>query len=939
MPVEKPSYLNPMQPNLFGSDKIKPLGKVKDTPLEPIEFSVNEFGGEEHEYDGDEQAASKEHYDNLVRDLDERLVKRIGLQCRDWMEKDLESRADWDDTIQKGIKALGIHILNDEDGDAPFEGACMATHPLILEAAVKYQSKASAELLPASGPVRTQVLGAETEEKLKKANRVKSFMNYQLTKKMTEYYPDMEKLLLYQPLYGSAFKKNYWDHGLGRAVSCFISSDNFVINNNSKSLEKSRRYSEILPPISGAELKRKIDDGEYVEPLEWRRNVEFQAATKGNPDSFDVTGDYSVGGNGTIFQTGPSMQADKVVGQVQVEGMYNKVFTLIEQHCYLALPEPIGTMGETLPYVVTFVEDSGEVLAIRRNWKEGDVNKKKRVWYSHYPYVPGFGFYGLGLFHLLGNFQLTLTSVVRSLVDAGQFANLQGGFKLKGLKIIGDNAAIAPGEWKEVESALQDISKALLPVPYKEPSQTLFALLQWLDQRAGNFADSTEQILADSTNYGPVGTTTALLEASMKLFSAIHKRTHQAQEQDLRLLAEIFYENMPDEYPYDVPGETRYVFKRDFDPTDVTVIPVSNPNVTSNAHRLSLAQTQLQAAMQAPQIHNLKQVFRRFYLALGEEDVDAIIPPDIQAQPLSPMEDVMAMAQGKPIKAFPGQDHKSHVEFKATWLQDPLVGGASPTMKQLAPQVMANIREHQVLQMQEQVMGAVQEAGTNLAPEVLAQVQAEAIKQVKQANEALAQMLGGNDPLQIVAQAEMLKAQTEAERVKHVKVKDLADLSLKAQELDIDRFLAQIKGKEVNMNAQLTQFKNGLEAVRMGIDNLMKEAEANNKNNEAQVKQKGMIQKNIMDGISHQMKLKQEDDKFKMKARSDALSSAQKFKAQDIGHRLKLQQQAQTNAQKLKLQEETNKAKIEQAKKQASIAKQSAALKPKSPTRPSSKEK
>ena len=935
MPVEKlNNYLNPMDPNLFSSSKQKPLKAGLNT-LAPIEFTVNDNRGfEENEYDGDEEQASVEHYDNLVQHLDEKLVKRIGLQCRDWMEKDLESRADWDDTIQKGIKALGIHILNDEDGDAPFEGACMATHPLILEAAVKYQSKASAELLPATGPVRTQILGAETEEKLKKANRVKSFMNYELTKKMTEYYPDMEKLLLYQPLYGSAFKKNYWDHGLGRAVSCFISSDNFIINNNSKTLEKSRRYSEVLPPISGAELKRKIDDGEYIQPLEWRRNVEL-SSNSNSSETFDISGDYAVGGNGTIFQTGPSMQADKVVGQVQVQGMFNKVFTLVEQHCYLSLPEPIGTSESTEPYVVTFLEDTGEVLAIRRNWKEGDVNKKKRVWYSHYPYVPGFGFYGLGLFHLLGNFQLTLTSVIRSLVDAGQFANLQGGFKLKGLKIIGDNAAIAPGEWKEVESALQDISKALLPVPYKEPSQTLFALLQWLDGRAGNFADSTEQILADSTNYGPVGTTTALLEASMKLFSAIHKRTHQAQEQDLRLLAEIFYENMPEEYPYDVPGETRTVFKKDFDPSDVTVIPVSNPNVTSNAHRLSLAQTQLQAAMQAPQIHNLKQVYRRFYLALGEEDVDAIIPPDIEAQPLSPMEDIMAMAQGKPIKAFPGQDHKSHVEFKATWLQDPLIGGASPTMKQLAPQVMANIREHQVLQMQEQVMGAVQEAGGNLAPEVLAQIQADAIKQVKQANEALAQMLGGNDPLQIVAQAEMLKAQTEAERVKHVKVKDLADLSLKAQELDIDRFLATIKGKEMGVNAQLNQFKNGLEAVRLGIDNLMKEAEANNKGDESKIKQQGLMQKNMLDAITHKQKLGQQAQQHQMKSKVDALSSAQKFKAQDIGHRLKLQQQAQTNAQKLKLQEETNKAKIEQAKKQASIAKQSATLKPK----PSTKEK
>lgn len=926
MPVEnyrkKPNFLNPVEPNLFSSKEQKPY-KGGANPLAPIEFDVADTRmGEQSSESEISEPETGEHYDNLVKELDERLVKRIGMQCKEWLNKDFESRSDWDATITKGIKALGVNIMDDSDGDAPFEGACMATHPLTLEAAVKYQSKASAELLPASGPVKTQVMGAETEAKLEKANRVKAYMNYQTTKVMSEYYPDMEKLLLYQPLYGSAFKKNYWDFALGRAVSCFISSDNFVINNNSKSLEKARRYSEILPPISGAELKRKIEDDEFIEPLEWRKSHEM--STSNSSDNFDVSGDYSVGGNGVVFQTGPTQAIDQAVGQVQVAGMYNKVFTLVEQHCFLALPAPFGRKDSTDPYIVTFVEDTGEVLSIKRNWKENDINRKKRVWYTHYPYVPGFGFYGLGLFHLLGNFQLTLTSVIRSLVDAGQFANLQGGLKLKGLKIVGDNAAIAPGEWKEVESALQDISKALFPLPYKEPSQVLFSLLQWLDQRSGNFADSTEQILADSTNYGPVGTTTALLEASMKLFSAIHKRTHYAQEQDLRMLAEIFFDYMPDEYPYDVPGETRTVFKTDFDPKDVTVIPVSNPNVTSNAHRISLAQTKLQAAMQAPHIHNLKTIYRRFYLALGEEDVDSIVPPDAEATQLSPMEDIMAMVQGKPIKAFPGQDHKAHVEFKATWLQDPLVGGASPTMKQLAPQVMANMREHQMLQMQEQVMGAVQQAGGQLAPEVLAQVQAEAFKQVAKANEALSQMLGGNDPLQIVAQAEMLKAQTESERVKHVKVKDLADLSLRAQELDIDRFLAQVKGKEMNMNAEMNQFKNGLEAVRLGIDNLMQEAAANDKSSESKVKQQGLLQKNSLDALTHRQKMVQEADQHNMKSKINAVQSAQKFQAQNVGHKLKLQHQAQSNAQKLKLQEESNKQKLEMQKRQA-------AMKPKKP--------
>jgi hypothetical protein len=906
------NYQNPMEPNLFSAKEAKPY---KGGALSPIEFDVKDTRGlmdmpNERDKKLEDENREYEHYENIVQKLDERLVKRIGTQCKEWLNIDLESRSEWDSTIKKGIEALGVHIMDSDEGDAPFDGACMATHPLILEAAVKYQSKASAELLPASGPVKTQVLGMETEEKLQSANRVKGFMNYQTTKVMTEYYPNMEKLLFYQPLYGSAFKKNYWDQGLGRTISCFIPSDNFVINNNATSLEKARRYSEILPTISGAELKRKITNGEYIEPLEWRK-LYGDNRQNNSPESFDITGDQSVGGNGTLYQTGPSQMADQVVGQVAMNNMYNKVFTLVEQHCYLALPEPFGAEGLTDPYIVTFLEDTGEVLAIRRNWRESDeLTRKKRVWYSHYPYVPGFGFYGLGLFHLLGNFQLTLTSVIRSLVDAGQFANLQGGFKLKGMKIVGDNSAIAPGEWKDVEGAIQEISKAMFPVPYKEPSQTLFQLLQWLDQRAGNFADSTEQVLADSTNYGPVGTTTALLEASMKLFSAIHKRTHYSQEQDLKQLAELFYENLPEEYPYDVPGGRNYVLRTDFDPKVVAVMPVSDPNVTSNAHRLSLAQTQLQAAMQAPQIHNLKKVYRNFYLALGVEDVDAIVPPDMEAAPLSPMEDILAMSQGKPVKAFPGQDHKAHAEFKLVWLEDPLVGGKAPTMKQFVPLVLSNIREHQILQMQEQIQGAVNQAGQpgQLAPEVVAQIQAQAIAEVKKANEALAQMLGGNEPMQIIAQAEMLKAKTEAQRVAHVKVKDLADLSLRAQELDIDQFLAQVKGKEVGMSHQFEQFRNGLEAVRMGIENLKKEAEAGNEAEMGKIERQGAMQKNAMNTIQQASKLKQ-----------SAMDHSTKMKGTQAQQTLKLRHQYEQNQQKAKFQEEANRQKLEAQKQQAKL--------------------
>lgn len=908
MPVEKNQY-NPMVPELIGKPKAykNMLGNAMSVPGPPVEFEVQGNPMENPLEDVTDESPTQEHYENLVEHLDERLVTRIGRQCKDWFDGDLKSRSDWEEIITRGIQNLGTNL--DDSDDAPFEGACATTHPLILETAVKFQSKATAELLPAAGPVRTQVLGKETEEALQKANRVKEFMNYQITRIMPEYYPDMERLLFYLPLYGAAFKKTYWDQALNRPVSCFITADDFVINNNAKSLEKARRYSEILPSITGAELRRKINDGEYIEPKEWRNQNSW---TRDQKDAavFDITGENQVGGGGTFYQNPVSQQADKSIGHVHInDPNEGKIFSLIEQHCYLALPSPLGEIGYTDPFIVTFLKETGEILSIRRNWKEQDINKQKRIWYSHYSYVPGFGFYGFGLFHLLGNFQVTLTSVVRSLVDAGQFANLQGGLKLKGLRIVGDNSAIAPGEWKEVETALQDISKALFPLPYKEPSQVLFQLLQWLDQRAGAFADSTEQVIGDSTNYGPVGTTVALLEASMKLFSAIHKRTHLAQERDLKLLAEINFEYMPEEYPYDVPGETKSVLKTDFDPRVVNVIPVSNPNVTSNAHRMAVAQTKLQAAMQSPQIHNMKKVYRDFYLALGEEDIDGLIPPDQQAAPLSPLEDIIALNQGKPIKAFTGQDHRAHVEFKAAWMQDGIVGGQSPTLKTLVPHVLANIKEHQILQFQEQIQGIVEAQGiANDDPKVVAQVQAEAAKEVKTANEALASMLGGEDPLQTIAQAEMMKAQTEKDRVAHIKVKDLASLALQAQKIDIDRVLAMLKGKELGADVQLNQFKTGLEAVQQGIDNLLREAEMQEGKEveKAKVqteyeKTKGVIKKTALDAFTQRQKMGHQQQQHDQKLDHQEEMNVQKQRFAKQQQDLKLKQQA-----KAKVKTKTN---------------------------------
>lgn len=765
-----------------------------------------------------------EFYANLAEKLEEKLLTKIGKTVKQNFDKDLESRSEWDENISKGIKNLGIKLTELND---PFEGACSATHPLILEAAVKFQSKATAELLPAFGPVRTKVMGVQTDEKIMAAKRVKDFLNYQIMDVMTEYVPDMERLLFMLPLMGSAFKKTYWNSSLDRPESCFVSSDNFIINNGAKSIEKARRHTEILPPITGAELRRKITDGDYVEPVNWVKGRSNQKQI-----AEDVTGNTAVGGTGSFYLSDVSKTVESEAGfQNVVLGTTDdeKVFTLLEQHCFLSLPVSVGGMpGYTDPYVVTIEKDSGAVLAIRKNWRDGDPNKKKRVWYSHYQYIPGMGFYGLGLFHLLGNYQATLTAIIRSLVDAGQFANLQGGFKLKGMRIVGDNGNIGPGEWKDVEGPIQKLQEAFFPMPYKEPSATLFEILKYLEARGQAFADSTEQVISDSTNYGPVGTTVALIEASMKLFNAIHKRLHFAQKNDLKILAEINYEYLDDNYPYDVPGGQQNVFKSDFNPKSVLVIPVSDPNITSQAHRISLAQTKLQAALQdTSKLHNMKQVYRDFYLAIGADNIDLLIPPDQSAQPLDPLGDIMSMVQGQPIQAFPGQNHKAHVDFKTTWLQDPVVGGASDMMKGYVPQVQANIRQHQVLQFQEQVQGLTQGQQSGAPdPKTVAAIQAQAAKEVLQANKALNAVTQGQDPMHMLAQAEMIKALAEKEKVDFEKIKELASNALAAQKQEIDLITAQAQAAKSGIEIQQGQFDQGLKAVSTAIDNQVKVSDA-----------------------------------------------------------------------------------------------------------------
>jgi hypothetical protein len=772
-------------------------------PVPPVDDLLDDVTVEEYDdgsvdvvFPDDEEDAIDEDYmegyytegffENLVDKFSPEELSKIAREVIDSSEADDESRAEWTDTIQKGLNLLGLRI---EEDSGLFEGACAAYHPLILENAVKYQSKASSELLPAGGPVKTQIIGKVTDEKELQAARVKDFMNYDITVVMEDFSAEIEKLLFVQAIMGSGFTKTYYNMNMGRKVTEFVSPDQVIVPYNITDLRKCYRFTHRI-------LKDKND---LIFDM---HNGLYKKYSLG-PTKSDETYEVEVDADETL---GPPVQYDLTPVQNKINqllGLCNsndEGYILLEQHVHKNFKSLAKQDGEEvdipLPYVITVDKASLKVLSIRRNWKEGDKKYKRKQYFTHWPFVPGFGFYGLGYLHLLGNFNLTLTTILRSLVDAGMFANMQGGFKVKGLKIIGGNDPIAPGEFKDIEASGIDLDKAIKPLPYKEPSQTLYQLLEFIESRGQKFADSTEQVIADSTNYGPVGTTLALLEASTKFFSAIHKRLHNSMKQVLRIHAELNHECLPEEYPFEVIGGERTIFRKDFD-GGVDIIPVSDPNSPSQAHRTAIAQTRLSLAQAAPQIHDLREAYKDVYIGMGiEQNLEKILPKPEEAIEQDPVSDLMAASAGKPIKAFPGQDHDAHMQIKMNFLNDPTFGG-NPAAQSLLPLIQANITEHLMLKYQESIAAMAQSTPPDQAKGLAAITIASS--QLAQQGQQLAQIAeqgGLEDPARIIANAEVQKVQVEKERVDSKLVADLGKLALDQQKLDLEYI------KEANKNEQ-----------------------------------------------------------------------------------------------------------------------------------------
>ena len=720
----------------------------------------------------------EEFFRNLVDDLDEDTLTDISEQVHENFTADKDSRAEWESMFERGFDLLGLKL---EEASEPFEGACTAVHPILIESAVKFQSKATQELFPASGPVKSQIIGEVTEEKEKQSHRVKDFMNYQVTEQMPEYFDEFERMLFHLPLIGSAFKKIYFDSSLNRPVSEFVPIDQFYVSYYATDLRRADRYTHVIYR-SPVEMQRDMAAGMYAD-------VDLPEAS--TPEFAPI-----------------SQKMDTIMG-LSPSGSHDPQYVLLEQHCYLDIEGYEDEDGLSLPYIVTIEEQSRQVLSIRRNYNKDDRRREKKIFFTHYRFVPGFGFYGLGLIHFLGNLTMTATAAMRSLVDAGQFANLPGGFKAKGMRIVGDNDPIAPGEFREVEATGNDLSKMIINLPYKEPSNTLFQMLNFVTATAQKFADTTEQVVSDAASYGPVGTTMALLEASSKFFSAIHKRLHKSQHDEFKLLSRINYEYLPEESMVDIPNGTLNIYRKDFDGR-IDIIPVSDPNIPSSAHRMMMAQLALQLSQAAPPgMFNVEELNKTILQAANIPNLDKIMPEKPTPMPLDPVSDIQAAVKGMPIQAFVGQNHDAHISVKTMYIQDPM-NGANPMMQRIVPVLQANIQEHMVMKYQEQISGVSKEMIAQYGPEAAAagvdvqdprlmeQVIAQAAQQVAQANQAAAQMQMAATPEAQMVQIEQQRLGVEQQKVQTQMAKEAATAANKNRELDL---------KE--MEIQLDMFKEG----------------------------------------------------------------------------------------------------------------------------------
>ena len=785
---------------LTGALEIEPTGE--EVQLEPdksvkfdpeVELMENEDGSADVNFDPNApiDTANIPHDANLADYIEDNDLGRLSSDLLAGFESDKDSRKDWEESYVKGLDMLGFKY---EDRTQPFEGSSGVVHPLLAESVTQFQAQAYKELLPPSGPVRTQVIGLSTPEVQDQAKRVQQFMNYQITDVMREYDPDMDQLLFYLPLSGSAFKKVYYDGLLKRATAKFITSEDLVINYMATDLESADRITHVIK-TNGNDVRKQQLGGFY-------RDVELPTG-----------------------QTESSDTADKIDELQGVEKNYSSdddEHVVLEMHVNADVPGFEDTSGVKLPYIISIDQFSRTVLSIRRNWKDKDPNFAKNHYFVHYKFLPGLGFYGFGLIHMLGGLSRTATSVLRQLIDAGTLANLPAGFKARGMRIRDHDEPLQPGEFRDVDVTGVSIKESLLPLPYKEPSQVLFALLGFAVDAGKSFAAIADMKMGEGNEQNPVGTTLALLERGTKVMSAIHKRLHYAQKIEFKLLAKVFQIYLPPQYPYMVVGGNQQIKQSDFDDR-VDVIPVSDPNIFSMAQRVTLAQQQLQLASAAPQLHNLREAYRRMYDAMGVDNVEAILKPDPEMpEPMSPaMENAGAM-RGQQPKSFPMQDHMAHMQAHAEFMFTRMV----QINPQLYAMLQAHVSEHISLIAGQQVQEKYKQQFQQLQQQMQqAQQNPQQMQQLQQQQEQLINQQAA-EQAQIEAQMTQQLAQDEEARMKREAQDPL--IKLKQQEIDLKAMETQMKlQKDVMVDAEKLDLERDKLEAETSIDLMKASADVN----------------------------------------------------------------------------------------------------------------
>ena len=736
--------------------------------------TMDEEGGAEINFDPNamEGLQTEDHFSNLAEVMDEQYLDELGANLFDKYTEYKQSRGDWEDTYREGLELLGFKY---EKRTQPFRGASGVNHPVLAEAVTQFQAQAYKELLPADGPVRAQILGDVTNEKQDQAHRVKDFMNYQIMDQMPEYEPEFDQMLFYLPLSGSTFKKVYYDDLLGRAVSKFVQADDLVVPYSANSLEDAEAIVHVLR-MSENEIRKQQVSGFY-------KDIEI-----GQPP---VTENQV-------------KDAELRLEGISKDGNAEDQYTLLEMHTDLDLEgfEDMSPEGEPtgikLPYIVTILESTNKILSIRRNYTEDDKMMNKIKYFVQYKFLPGTGFYGFGLIHMIGGLTRTATAALRQLLDAGTLANLPAGFKTRGIRIRDDAQPLQPGEFRDVDAPGGNIKDQFMQLPFKGPDQTLLQLMGVVVNAGQRFASIADSQVGDMNQQAAVGTTVALLERGSRVMSAIHKRLYVGLKQEFKLLAEVFKSYLPAEYPYDVPGAARNVKQTDFDDR-IDILPVADPNIFSQTQRISMAQSQLQLAQSNPQVHDLYQAYRSMYEALGVKNINAILPPPVQPQPIDPsLEEIAAMA-GKPFQAFPGQDHKAHIDSHLSFMQSNMVQNSPAVMGAL----QKNILERISLMAQEQVQLEFQQE----------LMQAQQMQQMLQANP---------NNQELINQANMLTNKINARKA--ILIAEMTKDYMMEEQKILTEYggdpLLKLKSRELDIKARADEAKRAYDEGRISLDTM-----------------------------------------------------------------------------------------------------------------------